>query len=98
MQHTTIKVGEALTLVFLPDMVRHGFNVVLQHVYIGKHGIVDALQHIFRLGLAFNHNLIGVVDESVAQRFNAFDGFRVDEMTCDSEKCVHRMKSLGSTK
>jgi hypothetical protein len=71
-------------------MISHGLNVVLQHVDISEHSIIDALQDVFRLSC--NHYLIGVIDESIAQWLNAFDSFRVDEMARDSVKFVHKDK------
>jgi hypothetical protein len=68
-------------------MPRDRFDVVLQHVDISEHGVIDALQHISRLAL--HYYLIGVVDESVAQRLDVFYGFWVNKMTSDGEKFVH---------
>jgi len=93
MQHAPINILNALTLIFLPNMIRHRFNIVLQHFHVGEHSIVDALQHIFRL--ATHYDFIGVVDESVAQRLDGFDGFWVNEMARDGEKCVHDDKFLA---
>ena len=77
-------------------MIRNGFNIALQHVHIRKHGIVDALQYVF--WLALYNNFIGVVDESVAQRLDGLDGFRVDEMPRYLIKFVHEMSFLDATK
>ena len=79
-----------MTFILFPNMVGDRFNVVLQHVHIGENSVIDALQDVFRLSC--NHNLIGVIDESIAQWLNAFDGFRVNEMARDSVKFVHKDK------
>ena len=84
MQHSTANILDALAFIFPADVARHGLDVVLQHLHIGEDGVVDALKHISRL--AIHHNLKGVVDETIAQRQNVFDGFRVDEMPSDVGK------------
>ena len=89
-QNPAIDASNALTFILFPNMIRHGFNVVLQHFHISKYGIIDALQDVFRLSC--NHNFIGVIDESIAQWQNVFDGFRVNEMARDSVKFVHKDK------
>ena len=67
-EHVAVDVCLALVQQFLTDMGRHFLDVVLQKVHIGEHGVVDPLQHIAGLtGLGGLH-LIGVVDQSVAQR------------------------------
>ena len=51
------------------QVVGNSLDIVLKQVHIGEDGVVDALQHIVRgIGLSSRYQ-IGVVDETVAQRF-----------------------------
>ena len=45
-------------------MAGHDGNVAHDHLYIGKHLVVDALKHIVGLILSFRHDQVGVVDQS----------------------------------
>ena len=45
-KHLTIDVFLAASLEFLADVSGYHVDVMLQQVYIGKNGIVDALQHV----------------------------------------------------
>ena len=89
-QNPAIDVSNALTFILFPNMIGHGLNVVLQHVDIGKDGVIDALQHVFRLSC--NYDLISIIDESIAQRLNVFDSFRINKVARDSEEFVHKDK------
>ena len=88
-------VSNTLTFILFPNMIGHGLDVVLEHVHISENSVIDALQDVFRFGLAFDHNLIGVVDDAVAQRHNVFDGVRIDEMTRYGKKFVHGWNFLA---
>jgi len=50
----------------------HDLDVVLQQVHVLEDGVVDALQHIVGR-ITIGHDVIGVVDESIAKRLDFLD-------------------------
>ena len=71
-KHLAVDVVSALGFQLLADMGSNLLNVALQQVYIGKDGVVDALQNIvWGVGFCCCH-LVGIVDESVTERFYLF--------------------------
>ena len=68
-EHAAVDVVDTLCLELLANVSRHGLDVVLQQFYIGEDVVVDALQHIVGSGGLNGRYLVGVVDESVAERF-----------------------------
>ena len=79
MQHPPVDVGHSSRLVFHTDVVGHNLNIALQHLYVGEDLVVDVLKHILGLLLPCRHDLIGVVNQAVAQRLDGSNFRRIDE-------------------
>ena len=72
-EHLAVDVVLVLLHQLAADVVGHHLDVVLQEVYIGEDGVVDALQHV--VGPLFGRrDLVSVVDKAVAQRLDLGNG------------------------
>ena len=74
MQHLAVNVVGAFCFQFAAYVRGHYLNVVLKQVHVLENGIVDALQHIVGPIATLGNDVIGVVNESVAQRLDFLDG------------------------
>ena len=72
LEHFAVDVGGAGCFEFAADVGGDGDDVVHQHVHIGEDGGVDVLEHVVG-SVSRSHDLIGGVDESVAERLHFHD-------------------------
>ena len=67
-QHLTVDVGFVASLKFPANVARHSLDVGLQHVNVGKNGIVDALQHIIGRPGLYRCHLVRIVNQPGSKR------------------------------
>ena len=72
-QALAVDVLLALCLQLMAYMCCHRLNVVLQQVYIGENGVIDALQDVVGSVSPHSGHMQRFVDQSVSYRTDAFD-------------------------
>lgn len=68
-EHLAVNVVSALLFELLADVGSYFLDIVLQEIYIGEDRVVDALENIIWCIVFYCCHLVGVIDESITERF-----------------------------
>ena len=68
-ENLAVDIVSALFFELLADVGSYFLDIVLQEIYIGEDRVVDALENIVWCIIFYCCHLVGVIDESITERF-----------------------------